>query len=199
MTDTPQIFGTKEVALKDGTSVLLRPMVSSDEEALYQFFHALPDESLIFIRHDVRERSLFEKWARNLDYTRVFPLLALVGGRIVADLTLHRVPHGWKRHVGRIRAVVSPDYTNKGLATLMVNELVALSAEFGLEKLWAEIPLDSTGGIQSCRNAGFTCKAVIEGLVKDARDQNRDVIIMVCDIGAYFDRRWCARKDDKKE
>jgi RimJ/RimL family protein N-acetyltransferase len=118
------------------------------------------------------------------------PLLALVGEEIVADATLHRVPHGWKRHVGRVRVVVSPAYMRLGLATFMLNEIVALGHELGLEKLWAEIPLDSVGAIRACRNAGFACKAVIEGLVKDAHEQNVDVLIMVCDIASYFDRRW---------
>jgi hypothetical protein len=72
----------------------------------------------------------------------------------------------------------------------MLNELVTLGHELGLEKLWAEIPLDSAGAIRACRNAGFACKAVIEGMVKDLRDQNIDVLIMVCDIPTFFDKRW---------
>lgn len=191
MTESRQVFGTKEATLKDGTRVVLRPMVASDEEALYRFFQTLPDEVLIFIRHDVKDRTVIEEWTRKINYDRALPLLAVVGGEIVGDATLHRVPHGWKRHIGRVRAVVSPHYRDRGLATLLLNELVTLSSELGLEKLWAEIPLDSVGAIHACRNAGFTCKAVIEGLVKDARNENRDVLIMVCDIAAYFDRRWC--------
>ncbi len=32
----------KEAVLKDGTKILLRPMVPGDQEALYEFFKAFP-------------------------------------------------------------------------------------------------------------------------------------------------------------
>jgi len=191
---TTMIFGTKQGRLKDGTQVTLRPMTASDEEALFRFFQDLPDETLIFIRHDVKERRVIQEWAQRLDYNRVLPLLGLVGDEIVADVTLHRVPHGWKRHIGRVRVVVGTAYQKLGLATLMLNEIVELAGELGLEKLWAEVPLDSRGAIGAFRNAGFVCKAVIEGLVKDTRNQNMDILIMICDVAAYFDKRWARHK-----
>jgi len=191
---TTMVFGTKLGRLKDGTQVTLRPMTASDEGALFRFFQDLPDETLIFIRHDVKERRVIQEWAQRLDYNRVLPLLGLVGDEIVADVTLHRVPHGWKRHIGRVRVVVGTAYQKLGLATLMLNEIVELAGELGLEKLWAEVPLDSRGAIGAFRNAGFVCKAVIEGLVKDIRNQNMDILIMICDVAAYFDQRWARQK-----
>jgi RimJ/RimL family protein N-acetyltransferase len=191
---TTMVFGTKQGRLKDGTQVTLRPMKASDEEALFRFFQDLPDETLIFIRHDVKERRVIQEWAQRLDHNRVLPLLGLVGDEIVADVTLHRVPHGWKRHIGRVRVVVGTAYQKLGLATLMLNEIVELAGELGLEKLWAEVPLDSRGAIGAFRNAGFVCKAVIEGLVKDTRNQNMDILIMICDVAAYFDQRWARHK-----
>jgi len=191
---TSMVFGTKQGRLKDGTQVTLRPMTASDEEALFRFFQDLPDETLIFIRHDVKERRVIQEWAQRLDYNRVVPLLGLVGEKVVADVTLHRVPHGWKRHIGRVRVVVGTAYQKLGLATLMLNEIVELAGELGLEKLWAEVPLDSRGAIGAFRNAGFVCKAVIEGLVKDIRNQNMDILIMICDVAAYFDQRWARQK-----
>lgn len=184
------MFGSKTGKLKDGSTVILRPMVKEDEEALYRFFQSLPEDLILFIRHDVKNREVIREWARRLNYDRVLPLVALSGDEIVGDATLHRVAHGWKRHIGRVRVVIAPVYHRQGLATLMLNELVTLGHELGLEKLWAEIPLDSVGAIRACRNAGFASKAVIEGMVKDANGENKDVLIMVCDIPTFFDRRW---------
>lgn len=184
------MFGSKQNKLKDGTVVTLRPMVKDDEEGLFDFFQELPDELTLFIRHNVKDRNVIRDWAHRLNYDRVLPLLALWDDKIIGDASLHRVSHGWKRHIGRVRVVVSPRYQRQGLATLMLNELVTLGHELGLEKLWAEIPLDSPGAIRACRNAGFACKAVIEGMVKDLRDQNIDVLIMVCDIPTFFDKQW---------
>lgn len=184
------MFGRKEGRLKDGTLVLLRSMVPEDEDALYRFFQALPDEHLLSLRHNVKDKEVIHEWSTHLNYDRVIPLLALVGREIVGDATLHRISHGWKRHIGSVRVVVSPDYQGRGLATLMINELVKLGHEMGLEKLWAEIPLDCLHAIRACRNAGFVCKAAIEGMVKDSQNRNLDILIMICDIATYFDGRW---------
>jgi len=181
------MFGQREGKLRDGTTVMLRPMVKEDEEALYDFFTRLPIELLIFLRHNVKDRKIIHDWAQNLNYERVLPLLAFVEGKVVGNVTLHRVPHGWKRHIGRVRVVIDPQFQNRGLATLMLNEMVMLGHELGLEKLWGEIPLDSVAAIKACRNAGFSCKAVIEGMFKDARNQLIDALIVVCNLSSYFD------------
>ena len=177
----------KECKLKDGSIVLLRPLVAEDREELINFFQSLPEELRLYLRHDVTDMSIIESWTENIDYSKVFPILALVDERIVGDISLHRIPHGWKRHIGTLRVVVAPDYQDKGLATLLIHEMVELATEFDLEKLWAELPLNFPAAIAVFRKAGFSSKAVIEGLVKDLRGRNTDVVIMVCDIGTQHD------------
>ncbi len=176
----------KEGMLKDGTVITIRPMVSEDADALVKFFKELPDDILLFVRHNVKDESVVRSWAELLDYNKVFPLVALVENKIIADVTLHRVPYGWKRHLGSVRIVVSPKYQKLGLATLMLNEIVDLAAELGLEKLWAEVPLDSRGAMAAFKNAGFSCKAVIEDLIKDKAGKNADILIMICDVATQY-------------
>lgn len=177
----------KEGKLKDGSVVLLRPLVQEDREELIKFFQSLPEELRLYLRHDVTDVEIIKSWTENIDYNHVFPILALAGDRIVGDVSLHRIPFGWKRHIGTVRVVVAPDYHDKGLGTLLIHEIVELAAEFGLEKLWAELPLNFPGVIAVFRKAGFSSKAVVEGLVKDLRGRNTDVVIMVCDIGSQYD------------
>jgi ribosomal protein S18 acetylase RimI-like enzyme len=176
----------KECKLKDGTIVLLRPLVAADRQKLIAFFQSLPEEQRLYLRHDVTDVNIIESWTENIDYSRAFPLIALVDNHIVGDITLHRIPFGWKRHIGNVRVVVSPDYHDQGLATLLIHEIVELAGEFGLEKLWAELPLNMPAALSVFRKAGFSSKAVIEGLVKDLRGRNTDVVILVCDIGTQY-------------
>ena len=176
----------KECKLKDGTVVVLRPLVSEDREGLIDFFQSLPEELRLYLRHDVTNEEIIKSWTENIDYSRVFPILALHGGRIVGDVSLHRISFGWKHHIGTVRIVVAPEYQQKGLGTLLIHEIVELAAVFGLEKLWAELPLNVPAAIAVFRKAGFSSKAVIEGLVKDLRGRNTDVVIMVCDVGAQY-------------
>ncbi|MDH3345418.1 MAG: hypothetical protein OEL58_09300, partial [Desulfobacteraceae bacterium] len=90
----------KETKLKDGTKILLRPMVAEDHDALYEFFKAVPREDSRYLRDDVASRLLVEKWTKNLDYTKTLPILAFKDGDIVADATINRRRSGWKWHLG---------------------------------------------------------------------------------------------------
>ena len=174
----------KDGVLKDGSRVSLRSMVKEDREKLLEFFRGLDAKALSFLRNDVRDPAVIERWVSHIDYNRVFPLVAEAEGRIVGDVTLHRRQVGWKRHLGNVRVVVAKDYQNRGLGTLLINEIVELAGEFGLEKLLAEVHLQALGAIAMFKKAGFSVKAVFEDLVKDPAGQNSDLVVMVCDVQA---------------
>ena len=95
---------------------------------------------------------------------------------------------GWKRHLGNVRVVVAKDYQGRGLATLLINELVELAGEFGLEKLVAEIHLQAVAALKVFKKAGFSVKAVFEDLVKDPAGKSSDLVVMVCNVQG-LDRR----------
>ncbi len=168
--------------LKDGTVVVLRAMTQDDGDKLNDFFNRVDKNDLMFLRTDVRDSKVIDEWVKHIDYRRVFPLIAEVDGKIVGDATLHMRKVGWKRHLGNVRVVVAKEYQNRGLATLLVNELVDLAGEFGLEKLVAEIHLQAPAAIAVFKKAGFAAKAVFEDLVKDPSGKRGDLVVMVCDV-----------------
>jgi len=174
--------------LKNGTEVLLRPMVKADRKAVGDFFGRLTSSVLQYVRNDVTDPKVLDKWFDQLNYDRVFPLLAFKDNKVVANGTLHRVGYGWRKHLGTIRIVVEPAFHGKGLGTLMINELVDLSHEFGLEKLMVEFPLRAHGALAMFKKAGFSPRAVIEGLMKDRHGENLDIVIMVMDVAAHVYR-----------
>ena len=174
----------KEGVLKDGSRVLLRPLVKEDQEKLLQFFQGLDARELSFLRSDVRDPAVVDHWVNHIDYNRVFPLVAEAEGRIVGDITLHMRKVGWKRHLGNVRVVVAKDYQGRGLGTLLINEIVELAGEFGLEKLVAEIHLQALSAFAAFKKAGFSVKAVFEDLVKDPAGKSSDLVVMVCDVQA---------------
>jgi len=178
----------KEARLKDGTRVILRPMVKEDRDKLIDFFQRVAEKDRQFLRNDVRDPNVIDGWVNNIDYYKVFPLLAEVDGKIVGDATLHMRRSGWKRHLGNIRVVVAEEYQRRGLGTLLINELAELATEFGLEKLVSEIYFNSPGALFAFKRAGFGVKAVFEDLVKDLWGNNADMIVMVCDVEARRDR-----------
>ena len=177
----------KEVSLKDGTKILLRPMVAQDQDALYEFFKEVPREEVRYLRDDVSGKTVVENWAANIDYTKTLPLLAFKNGTIIADATLNRRRFGWKWHLGSVRVFVHRDYRNVGLGQLMIKEIASLAHSLGLEKLVAELPEMNAPAISAFNKAGFHRVAFLPNFVKDRENRPVDLVIMVNDIKPAHD------------
>lgn len=146
----------QEAALRDGRRVFLRPFTENDVNGLYDFFHRMPVEYRRFAWDNVDNRSLIEGWGRNLDYSKVFPLLALDGNRIVADATLHRRDGGPLRLVGRIRWMIDPAFRGVGLGTTLVNHLISIARERGLRHLSCMLISDlESDAVRTLEELGF--------------------------------------------
>ena len=147
----------QEAALRDGRRVFLRPFNEHDSGALYDFFHRMPVEHRRFAWDNVDNRSVIDGWAQNIDYSKVFPLLALDGNRIVADATLHRRNGGPLRLVGRIRWMLDPEWRGAGLGTTLVNHLINIAHERGLRHLSCLLISDlEADAVKTLEGLGFT-------------------------------------------
>ena len=172
----------KTMTLKGGARVTIRPLTRDDFDQLHSFFVSLPDEDRLFLRHDVSDPEVIRKWTEELDHDRVIPLVALDEDEIVADGSLHIMPHEWTRHVGHIRLVTAKPYRGKGLGGLLTRELVTLAEARNLEKLQAYVIEDNLGAVKMFEKLGFKTAAVLEGMVKDRSWRNRNLAIMVNDV-----------------
>ena len=177
----------KETKLKDGTKVLLRPMVAEDKDALHEFFKAVSEEEARYLRDDVKSRLLIESWAKNLDYSRTLPILAIKDDTIIADATINRRRSGWKWHLGTVRIFVHKEYRDVGLGRLMIDELVDIAYKLGIEKLIVEIPDLSTAAIHAFYRAGFYRVAEIPNMVKDRENMPVGVVVMMKDVRPAHD------------
>ena len=180
----------KEVSLKDGTKILLRPMAVTDKDALYEFFKAVPEEEARYLRDDVKSRLLIESWAKNLDYSRTLPILALKGDLIIGDATINRRQFGWKWHLGTVRIFVHNEYRNLGLGEIMVGELIQIAYKLGIEKLVLEIPDTNTAVINTFTKVGFHRAALIPNMVKDRQNMPVDLAVMMRDIKPPLDESY---------
>lgn len=180
----------KETKLKDGTKVLLRPMVAEDQDALYEFFKAVSKEEARYLRDDVKSRILIESWAKNLDYNKTLPILAIKDDIIIADATINRRRSGWKWHLGTVRIFVHKDYRNLGLGELMVDELARIAYRLGIEKLILEIPDTNTAVINAFTKAGFHRAAVIPNMAKDRENMPVDLAVMMKDVKPALDESY---------
>lgn len=169
----------KEIILKDGTRVTLRPMEHNDEGKLLTFFRRIPEQDRWYLRDDVSDPQTIHRWAEELNYERVIPVLAWTEERIIGNATLHRRHYGSSQHVGKIRIVIDPDYRMKRLGTWMTLDLVQLAARTGLEKVVAEVAQEETAAIQALRRLDFVCEGRIPELHKDPKGNPYDLLILV--------------------
>lgn len=172
----------KTVKLKDGRSIVLRLLGSDDFEKLHAFFLAMTEEDRLFLRHDVHDPEVVRKWTEELDVERVIPLVALDGDRIVGTGSLHLMPHTWMKHVGHMRLVTAGTHRHKGLGGLIARELVALAEDRQLEQLQAHVIEDNLGAVRMFEKVGFETAAVLKGMVKDQKGNNRNLAIMLNDV-----------------
>jgi RimJ/RimL family protein N-acetyltransferase len=178
----------KEVVLKDGTKVVLKPMTEHDAGALLRFFLKIPAVDRYYLKEDVTSPSVTQRWARELDYDRALPLLAWIEGQVVADATLHRQRAGARRHVGEVRVLVDPDFRNQGLGTAMIRELATIANDSGLEILTFEVVADKEdAAIAAAKFVGFVPMGVLCGHAKDPDSHPRDLVLLEMPLGKWFE------------
>jgi len=169
----------QEAALRDGRRVLLRPFAAHDVDALHEFFKRLPSEYRRFAWDPIENRSLIESWARDIDYAKAFPLIALDGARIVADATLHRRSGGPLRLVGRIKWMLDPAFRGAGLGTTLVNHFIDIGRSNGLRHLNCMLISDlEADAVRTLEGLGFQ-SYVMPGYGTDPDGNQHDMTKLV--------------------
>ena len=172
----------KDIKLKDGSTVSLRPLRRQDEKKFHEFFLAVPEQERMFIKHRVTDLGVIRDWCENIDLGRNLPLLALSGDKIIGDATLHQQLGGWKRHIGRVSVLVHPQHRGRGLAKALVHEIVEISRNIGMEKVEAEFIGEQEAAIHMFAMLGFSNLLRFENYVKDMQAITHDYVLMGLDL-----------------
>jgi L-amino acid N-acyltransferase YncA len=172
----------KEIVTKDGSPVLLRPLVREDEEQLAAFFARIPEDERWFLRDAVDDPAIMQEWMDNLNYDRILPMVAVnpEDGSIVANVRLHRRPVDCVRHIAHLRIMVDPAYRHQRLGTWMLLDTIKLAMNLGIEKLVAEfVGSVEHAAMNSAHKLDFFEQAILKDYVKDRQGKYHDLIIMV--------------------
>jgi len=172
----------KKTTLGGSLEIVLRPLEPRDQPALLDFFRAVPEADRLFLADDVTDSKLIEAWCRKLDLDTVFPLMAMAGERIIGNATLHRSKGGWMSHIGRVRVVVHPEFRGRGIARALLDELIEIATDIGLDKLDAEFMSGQEQQQRVFEKMGFVRIAELPDHVLDRRNEAHNLIIMAYDL-----------------
>lgn len=169
----------QQAVLRDGRRVTLRPFANADVPALHEFFLRLPHDLRSFAWDRIESRSTVDTWGANIDYAKVFPLLALDGSKVVADATLHRRDHGPLRLVGRLRWLIDPEFRAVGLGSILVNQLIDSARANGLRHVSCLLIRDlEADAIETLAGLGFDARH-LTGYGTDLDGGEHDMSLLV--------------------
>ena len=169
------------VKLNNGQAVLLRPLVKADEDNLVALFHTATGEAKRFLRSDVSDEALVRSWTQSIDYSRVLPIVAEVGGRIVGEVSLHFGRRS-TRHIAEVHIFLEPAYRGKGLGSIMLKEAIALSRQAGLQYLFAQVVLEQHEAIKAIQNLGFKMEASVRDYFIDEDGKMHNIVILMLQL-----------------
>ena len=172
----------RPITLKTGWVCELRPLESTDERAFHDFFRAIPADERLFIKHRVDDPGIIADWCHNIDLGLILPLLAVTDGKIIADASLHQQLGGWKRHIGRVSVLVHPEFRGRGLAKALVEELMQIGRDIGLEKMEAEFIGEQARAINVFAQLGFNTILQLDDYVKDMQARSHDYVLMGAEL-----------------
>jgi len=177
----------EKVKLKDGGTVVIRPMQAEDLERSFAFFKALPEEDRDYLRSDVTRRSVVRRRIQQIKKGKIHRLVAVARDRIVADGALERETSEWQSHVAELRLIVARDYQRRGLGALMARELYKLAAAEKVEEIVVRMMRPQRGARRIFRRLGFHEEIVMPDHVKDLKGHKQDLILMRCDLEGLWE------------
>lgn len=171
-----------EITTDNGITAELRPLRSTDEELIKEFYLGVPEEERAFIKHRMTDGAIFHEWCERIDYEANLPLLVLSGNRVLAEGTLHQRQGGWKSHIGLVSVLTDPDFRGVGLSGILIDHLMRIAQHCGLTKLEAEFNGERQIAIAEFAKIGFAELMRQPHYVRDLHSNHHDYVLMGMDI-----------------
>jgi GNAT superfamily N-acetyltransferase len=177
----------KTEILKDGTKVVIKNLHSDDLDKLMKFYRSLPDEDRIYLKVDVTDRKVVKQRIDLIETGRIFRVVAVHDGDIIADGALELSIEEWGKNQGELRVIVAREFQRKGLGMIMMRELYFLALKNKIERIVGKVMKPQIAAQSICKKLGFHEEAVIPAYVRDQAGVPQDFVIMTCDIKSLWE------------
>jgi acetyl coenzyme A synthetase (ADP forming)-like protein len=142
-----------DVALRDGSTVHIRPVQPDDREAIRTFLESLSTDSVQFRFMGIPDLEWVINWSLDVDYTDRYGLVATAGPdrAIVAHAAYLR----GDQNSAEVAFMVSDKLHGQGIATIMLGHLAGAAQEHGITVFTAEVLPANHRMIDVFRESGF--------------------------------------------
>jgi acetyltransferase len=154
--------------LKDGTTVVLRPIKPEDEVLFSQLFKSFSEETMRFRFFQIIKDVTHEMLTRycNIDYDREMAIVAEIQEdkrRIIGAARLIVEPG---RNCGEFAIVVGDQWQGQGLGSKLLDDIIEIGKDMKLETIYGFVIPDNVKMIHLCRKKGFKMEPAEEGITK---------------------------------
>jgi ribosomal protein S18 acetylase RimI-like enzyme len=159
----------------------IRQLTPADTDELVEFFAALSERDLTFIREDVHDAHAISQLPESADTRWV----AADAGVIKGYAAVERLP-GWSDHVGELRLVVRPDSRGTGIGRALAQHALSGALASGMRKVVVELAADQESAIAMFSGLGFTGEALLRDHIRDRHGDLRDLVV----LAHHIDEGW---------
>lgn len=150
----------REVTLRDGSAILVRPIRPEDETRYADFFSGVTDDDLR-LRFFAPVRNLSHTFIARftqIDYARAMAFIAVEksGGRMLGVVRLHANAN---YDSGEYAILVRSDLKGRGLGWLLMQTIIEYARSEGLREIEGQVLRDNTTMIAMCRELGFSVQS----------------------------------------
>ena len=160
-------------SLKNGKEILLRPIKPEDEPLWLEMFQSFSEESIRYRFFQILRDTPHEVRVRycNIDYDREIAIVADIvenGERKI--LGVARVSIEADGKTGEMAFIVSDYWQGFGLGTKMVDYVLDIAKEKGVESVYAIMLTDNYRALTLTKKMGFNLEYLSDGTVKGTLD-----------------------------
>jgi len=154
------------VILRDGSTLLLRPIQPEDEEMLLALFSRLSRHAIYLRFHHVLTHMSKEEARRfcMVDYDNTFALVGTIveeeEKKIIAVGRYTRVPAG---DTAEVAFIVEDRYQARGIGTHLLEQMVVIAREKGVRLFEAEVLAENREMMSVLEDSGFEVAEELEG------------------------------------
>jgi acetyl coenzyme A synthetase (ADP forming)-like protein len=142
-----------DVALRDGSTVHVRPVRAGDEPAMRAFLELISADSIAFRFFGVPNLDWATSWSMDVDYADRYALIAESGSpsRIIAHAAYIRIDE----ERAEVAFLVADAWQGRGISTIMLAHLASAAEEHGIASFNAQVLPANHRMIDVFRQSGF--------------------------------------------